>query len=100
MEDLIQQSTPMELEVKVRVYDRKKGELVDAITAGSKLTKADAGRTIENNNFRKAEVWLGIEIEPCTNGDSTELSYPKVTARSHTKVTKADSGKTLKGDFK
>lgn len=98
MEDTIQQTSPIELEVKVKVYDRAKGELIDAIAAGAKLSKADAGKCIEKNNFRKAEVWLGIKIEPCANGDNSEFGYPKVTARSHAKLTKADAGRITKGD--
>ena len=39
-------TTTIEVEVKVKTYDMNKGELIDAIASGSKLTKADAGRAV------------------------------------------------------
>jgi len=38
--------TNVELELKGQTYDMSKAELIDAIAAGSKLTKADAGRAL------------------------------------------------------
>jgi hypothetical protein len=39
--------TEVELELKGQTYDMNKAELIDAIAAGSKLTKADAGRALD-----------------------------------------------------
>lgn len=84
-------------EVNVKLYNKEKGELIDAIAAGSKLTKADAGKFIENPKVRKVEEWLNISIEadaPCHSG----TVVPKIAVRSHAKLTKADSGRITKGD--
>ncbi len=39
--------TDVELDMKVQYADMNKGELIDAIATGSKLTKADAGRSLD-----------------------------------------------------
>jgi len=79
-----QNITTIEFDVKVKTFDMNKGELIDAIAAGSKLTKADAGRVGYNS-----EDSMIIRIEQCQN----EGSCPQITLESHSKLTKADAGK-------
>jgi hypothetical protein len=74
----------IELEVKVKTLDPAKGQLVDSLAASAKLTKADAGRIIGHEDV------IMIEINPCDKG-----GLPKVTAESHSKLTKADAGLTI-----
>jgi hypothetical protein len=40
-------TTTIEVDVKIQTYDMTKGELIDAIASGAKLTKADAGRVFD-----------------------------------------------------
>ncbi len=82
-----QNITTIEFDVKVKTFDMNKGELIDAIAAGSKLTKADAGRVGYNS-----EEKVIIRIEPTENDGS--CGCPKIALESHSKLTKADSGKT------
>lgn len=42
-------NTTLEVEVKIKTFDLTKGELIDAIASGAKLTKADAGRAAAVN---------------------------------------------------
>jgi hypothetical protein len=86
--------TTIEFEVKVKTFDMTKGELIDAIAAGSKLTKADAGRELENANASIVEDTVEISFDPCLERINSGCGCPKITMRSHTKMTKADSGKT------
>lgn len=79
-------TSTLEFDVKVRLFNKEKGELVDAIAAGSKLTKADAGR-----EAIIIEDWIDITIDP-----SQKIGeLPKIEIQSHSKLTKADSGKTV-----
>lgn len=81
-----QNITTIEFDVKVKTFDMNKGELIDAIAAGSKLTKADAGRVGYNS-----EESLVLRIAPSENAHCTT---PRITLKSHSKLTKADSGRT------
>jgi hypothetical protein len=77
-------TTTFEFEVKVKTLDKSKGILVDAIVAGSKLTKADSGRQAAIQ-----EDWIDVSIDPSERiGEQ-----PKIIVQSHTKMTKADSGR-------
>lgn len=79
-------TSTLEFDVKVRLFNKEKGELVDAIAAGSKLTKADSGR-----EAIIIEDWIDITIDP-----SEKIGeLPKIEIQSHSKLTKADSGKTV-----
>lgn len=79
-------TSTLEFDVKVRLFNKEKGELVDAIAAGSKLTKADSGR-----EAIIIEDWIDIKIDP-----SEKIGeLPKIEIQSHSKLTKADSGKTV-----
>ena len=80
-------TSTLEFDVKVQLFNKEKGELVDAIAAGSKLTKADAGR-----EAIIIEDWIDIRIDP-----SEKIGeLPKIDIQSHSKLTKADSGRTEK----
>ena len=68
-------TTTIEFSVQIKQFDMNKGELIDAIASGSKLTKADAGRlrdsSIENN--------FSFKLEPTVNADGT-FGTPKLDA--------------------
>ena len=78
--------TTIELDVKVKSFDKVKGEWIDTIVMGSKLTKADSGRVDVNR-----EDLLIINIEPSVNSLGT--CNPKINISATTKMTKADSGR-------
>lgn len=84
-EDKTSKSTTLEVDVKAQILNADKGELVDAIVAGSKLTKADSGRL----EGQKREEWLNLRAEGACGEDCS-----KTEMGSHSKLTKADSGKT------
>lgn len=86
-----QNITTIEFDVKVKTFDMNKGELIDAIAAGSKLTKADAGRSLDVNT----EDTVIIRIEPLENENG--ISSANITLESHSKLTKADAGRNLDG---
>lgn len=88
-----QNITTIEFDVKVKTFDKTKGELIDAIAAGSKLTKADAGRALDRTNAI-VEDTIEISIDPCLGENTGGCGCPKISMRSHSKLTKADSGKT------
>ncbi len=67
-------TTTIEFDVKVKTYDMNKGELIDAIAAGSKLTKADAGRV-------NVEESLILTIEQVDGSNC-----PNIILESHTKA--------------
>ena len=82
MED---ESTPtIELMVTVQPFNMTKGELIDAIASGSKLTKADAGRAANQTT----EDWLNVTVE--ASEANPDIFIPKVTVNYHSKVTSAD----------
>lgn len=80
----IKATTSLEFEVKVKLASKEKGEVIDAIVAGAKLTKADAGREADI-----IEDWIDITIDPSEKVGE----LPKVEMKSHSKLTKADSGR-------
>jgi hypothetical protein len=49
MEDYTKNST-LEFDIRIKLFDKTKGELVDVFAAGSKLTKADAGKNSDISN--------------------------------------------------
>ncbi len=79
-------TTNLEFEVKVKLANKEKGELIDAIAAGAKLTKADAGREADI-----IEDWIDITINPSEKVGE----LPKIEMKSHSKLTKADSGRVI-----
>lgn len=75
-------TTAFEFDIKVKTFNKEKGELIDAIAAGAKLTKADAGR---NQDIQEDWILVGID-------QSQELGdQPKISIQTHSKLTKADS---------
>lgn len=88
MQETQNKTTTIEFDVKVKTFDMNKGELIDAIAAGSKLTKADAGRSLDYNT----KDTVIIRIEPLENEKGIIL--PNITLESYSKMTKADSGRT------
>lgn len=85
-------TSTLEFTVNVKTFNKEKGELVDAIVAGSKLTKADAGKI--EANYKDMVI---IEIEPsvnpcfvpdedpCPNPNPNNGDCPKITITSVTK---------------
>ena len=77
-------TSTFEFEVKVKSFDKSKGEMIDAIAAGSKLTKADSGR-----HAAIQEDWIDVLIDPSEKYGE----QPKISVQTHSKLTKADSGR-------
>lgn len=77
--------TTTEVEVKIKVRDENSGEMIEAISATSKLTKADAGR----NAGDKSEETIYISITP---RDLPNYSDAVISANFSGKLTKADAG--------
>lgn len=77
--------TSTEVEVKIKVRDEKSGEMIDAVSATSKLTKADAGRSAGD----KSEETIYISITP---GDLPNYADAVISANFSGKLTKADAG--------
>ena len=77
-------TTTLSFDIKVQLLHKEIGELVDAIAAGSKLTKADSGREADI-----IEDWIDITIDPSEKVNE----LPKIEIQSHSKMTKADSGR-------
>lgn len=90
-----QNITTIEFDVKVKTFDMNKGELIDAIASGSKLTKADAGRALDKTNAAIVEDTIEIIIDPCLGENTGGCGCPKISMRSHSKLTKGDAGKTV-----
>jgi hypothetical protein len=78
-------SMTLEVDVKAQILNAETKTLVDAIAASAKLTKADAGRFTGN----KSENWINLLAEGAAGSECG-----KTEMRSHSKMTKADSGKT------
>ncbi|MBC7652386.1 MAG: hypothetical protein H7101_11615 [Deinococcales bacterium] len=77
-------TTTFEFETKVKVYNKEKNQLIDAIVASTKMTKADSGR-----HGAIQEDWIDVTIDPSERiGEQ-----PKIAIQSHTKCTKADAGR-------
>ncbi|MES2512900.1 MAG: hypothetical protein V4580_02095 [Bacteroidota bacterium] len=85
LEENATKNSTLEVDVKAQIKVAGKLELIDAIASGAKLTKADAGRLLD----RKSEEWFNLQAE---GANGTECG--KTEMRSHSKLTKADSGKT------
>ncbi len=79
------QTSSIEVEIKIKVRDENSGELVDAISATSKLTKADATRTTGD----KSEDAIYISITP---GSQPNYADAVISANFSGKLTKADAG--------
>ncbi len=71
-------SISIEFEVKVQRTDMTKKELIEAVASGGKLTKADAGRQANT------EDWLNVNIDPCESNGT--MGHPKVALSFHTKT--------------
>jgi hypothetical protein len=82
--------TELELSVNIKKYDQAKGELIDAISAGAKLTKADAGRLLENPALRSVEEFVNLNLDFCGDGKDGECGCPRIAASTHTKLNKAE----------
>ena len=76
-------TTTIEFDVKVQTFDMNKGELINAMVAGSKLTKADAGRALEAG----AKETLIVRIEPLESENGIVL--PNITLESYSKTGEA-----------
>lgn len=77
--------TTIEVEVNVKTYDMNKGELIDAIASGSKLTKADAGRALDATIESIKKDLFKLRIEP-TYTPKGDLGCPKVEVEYTTKT--------------
>lgn len=76
----INKTTTIEFDVKVQTFDMNKGELINAMVAGSKLTKADAGRVADGG----AKDTLVVRIEPLESENGIVLS--NITLESYSKT--------------
>lgn len=62
----------IEVDVKTKRLNPENGELVDALSAGSKLTKADAGRSLD----KKLEEYFKLTVEGnCEGGCNVTDAY-------------------------
>lgn len=77
--------TTIEVEVKVQTYDMNKGELIDAIASGSKLTKADAGRALDTPIKDIVKELFKLRIAPTITPDG-KIGCPTVDVEYSTKV--------------
>lgn len=104
------------IELKTENYNSK-GELIDAIAASAKLSKADAGRVgyVDEDSITFHEDGCGcpkieIGVNSTTTGESKKLSIVEVDVKKQklnpegmlvdaisagAKLTKADAGRTL-----
>ncbi|MBK9284034.1 MAG: hypothetical protein IPM51_06900 [Sphingobacteriaceae bacterium] len=74
--------TNIEIDIKGKTFDATKNQLIDAIAAGAKLTKADAGRTID----KTVEDLLSLKAEKscdanCANANSYYTTKITETAK-------------------
>jgi len=74
-----------EFDVKVKLFDKEKRELIEVLESHAKLTKADSGRSAAIQ-----EDWITVKID--VNEKIGDL--PKLEITSHSKLTKADAGRT------
>lgn len=75
----------IEVDVIVKVRDDDRGELVDAISATSKLTKADAG--ISDDEKMEDAIYISI-----TPGKLPKYADAIISVNYSGKLTKADAG--------
>ncbi len=93
MEDYTKNSS-LEFDIRIKLFDKTKGDLVDVFAAGSKLTKADAGKNSDISN-KTLDENTSITITPgCSENDSKNC-MPQITISTNAKLTKADAGKVI-----
>jgi hypothetical protein len=93
MEDYTKNSS-LEFDIRIKLFDKTKGEMVDVFAAGSKLTKADAGKNSDISN-KTLDENTSITITPgCSENDSKNC-IPQITISTNAKLTKADAGKLI-----
>lgn len=87
-------TTEIELTVNVKKFDKEKNVLIDTIECSAKLSKADAGRILENPNVRSLEetVSINVDIDLCSAAGQSECGCPKIAASYEAKISKADAG--------
>lgn len=78
-------TTTIEVDIKVQTYDMNKGELIDAIASGSKLTKADAGRALDKPIREVIKDLYKLRIEPTVTPEG-KCGLPKVEIEYSTRV--------------
>jgi hypothetical protein len=62
----------IEVDVKTKKLNPENGELIDALSAGAKLTKADAGRSLD----KKLEEYFKLKVEGnCEGGCNVTDAY-------------------------
>lgn len=62
----------IEVDVKTKKLNPENGELIDALSAGAKLTKADAGRNLD----KKLEEYFKLKVEGnCEGGCNVTDAY-------------------------
>jgi len=88
MQETGNKTTTIDFEVRVKTLDTNKGELVDAMVAGAKLTKADAGRVL---GYSQKDT-LVVRVEPLENEKG--ITLPNITLESYSKTIAAESEKT------
>lgn len=65
-------SSTIEVDVKTQKLNPENGELIDALSAGAKLTKADAGRSLD----KKLEEYFKLKVEGnCEGGCNVTDAY-------------------------
>jgi hypothetical protein len=77
-------NTTSEIEVRIKMRDQASGEMIDAVIATAKLTKADAGK----NPGDKAEETIYISINP---GSLPNYADAVISVNGASKLTKADA---------
>jgi hypothetical protein len=89
MEENIKNST-LEFDIKIKLFDKTKDELVDVFAAGSKLTKADAGKNIDTINKTLVENTT-ITITPSCRENESKNCIPQITISTNSKLMKSDT---------
>lgn len=84
-EEKASKTTTLEVDVKAQIMNADTKILIDAIASSAKLTKADSGRL----TGQKSEEWFNLQVD-----GACETECGKTELRSHSKLTKADAGKT------
>ncbi len=78
--------TTIELDLNVKYFNQANGEMINAVSSSLKLTKADAGKNLNDNDNN-----IEFEFNPVTKG-SAETGLPTVIFNTNPKLTKADAG--------
>lgn len=79
-----QVGTSWEIEVNIKTLDKTTGQLIDAIAAGGKLTKADAGRV----GYLNLDS-ITVNIDPCDINDGG-CGCPKIVIKAETQFVKIE----------